>query len=93
MVLGIQIFSHLRDTPLTQKSYLIISCIFIVDNYIGSSVKNAVVTVPAYFNDSQRQVSGAKIVKAEFEKAKLVASDVFDGVLFCAVLFPTRCLG
>ena len=26
------------------------------DSYIGSSVKNAVVTVPAYFNDSQRQV-------------------------------------
>ena len=22
-----------------------------------------------------------------------VACDVFDGVLFCAVLFPTRCLG
>ena len=22
-----------------------------------------------------------------------VATDVFDGVLFCAVLFPTRCLG
>ena len=22
-----------------------------------------------------------------------VADDVFDGVLFCAVLFPTRCLG
>ncbi len=26
------------------------------DNYLGSNVKNAVVTVPAYFNDSQRQV-------------------------------------
>ena len=23
----------------------------------------------------------------------VVASDVFDGVLFCAILFPTRCLG
>ena len=22
-----------------------------------------------------------------------VAGNVFDGVLFCAVLFPTRCLG
>ena len=22
-----------------------------------------------------------------------VAGDVFDGVLFCAVIFPTRCLG
>jgi molecular chaperone DnaK (HSP70) len=28
------------------------------ENYYGSSVKNAVVTVPAYFNDSQRQVCG-----------------------------------
>jgi len=27
--------------------------------YMGHSVKNAVVTVPAYFNDSQRQVSHA----------------------------------
>ena len=27
------------------------------ENYLGSSVKNAVVTVPAYFNDSQRQVT------------------------------------
>ena len=26
------------------------------ENYYGSPVKNAVVTVPAYFNDSQRQV-------------------------------------
>merc|ERR1712117_672953 len=26
-------------------------------NFIGSSVKNAVVTVPAYFNDSQRQAT------------------------------------
>jgi molecular chaperone DnaK (HSP70) len=25
--------------------------------YLGYSVKNAVVTVPAYFNDAQRQVS------------------------------------
>ena len=26
-------------------------------NYLGQNVKNAVITVPAYFNDSQRQVS------------------------------------
>ena len=23
----------------------------------------------------------------------LYAGDVFEGILFCAVLFPTRCLG
>ncbi|GFP79401.1 chloroplast envelope membrane 70 kDa heat shock-related protein [Phtheirospermum japonicum] len=27
----------------------------IAESYLGSVVKNAVVTVPAYFNDSQRQ--------------------------------------
>jgi len=27
------------------------------DSYLGSSVKNAVITVPAYFNDSQRQAT------------------------------------
>ena len=27
------------------------------ESYLGTQVKNAVVTVPAYFNDSQRQVS------------------------------------
>ena len=26
-------------------------------DYLGTSVKNAVVTVPAYFNDSQRQAT------------------------------------
>ena len=27
------------------------------DNYLGTTIKNAVITVPAYFNDSQRQVN------------------------------------
>ncbi|CAF4587857.1 unnamed protein product, partial [Rotaria magnacalcarata] len=27
------------------------------ESYYGSTVKNAVVTVPAYFNDSQRQAT------------------------------------
>lgn len=29
---------------------------YLLESYLGTSVKNAVVTVPAYFNDSQRQV-------------------------------------
>lgn len=29
---------------------------FYLESYLGTSVNNAVVTVPAYFNDSQRQV-------------------------------------
>jgi hypothetical protein len=28
----------------------------IAEAYLGTTVKNAVVTVPAYFNDAQRQV-------------------------------------
>jgi Ethanolamine utilization protein EutJ (predicted chaperonin) len=27
------------------------------ENYLGTKVKNAVITVPAYFNDSQRQAT------------------------------------
>ena len=30
----------------------------ITEGYLNQPVKNAVITVPAYFNDSQRQVSG-----------------------------------
>ena len=36
------------------------TCIYsdtISGNFLGSTVKDAVITVPAYFNDSQRQVS------------------------------------
>merc|ERR1719440_2211186 len=29
----------------------------IAENYLGKDVKNAVVTVPAYFNDAQRQAT------------------------------------
>ncbi len=34
-----------------------ISVLFVLESYLGSTVKNAVVTVPAYFNDSQRQAT------------------------------------
>lgn len=29
----------------------------VAESYIGSKIKDAVVTVPAYFNDSQRQAT------------------------------------
>lgn len=29
----------------------------ISENYLGTTAKNAVITVPAYFNDSQRQAT------------------------------------
>lgn len=34
----------------------IVVCVCVAESYLGTKVKNAVVTVPAYFNDSQRQV-------------------------------------
>lgn len=36
--------------------YLMLYFFFLLDNCLGTTVKNAVITVPAYFNDSQRQV-------------------------------------
>lgn len=30
---------------------------FVVEAYLGQPVRNAVITVPAYFNDSQRQAT------------------------------------
>jgi molecular chaperone DnaK (HSP70) len=42
----------------------------IAENYLGKTVANAVVTVPAYFNDAQRQatkdagtISGLNVVR------------------------------
>ena len=38
------------------SSFIDVFCVCRAENYLGTKVKNAVVTVPAYFNDSQRQV-------------------------------------
>ena len=32
-------------------------CFILILRYLGTAAKNAVVTVPAYFNDSQRQAT------------------------------------
>uniref|UniRef100_A0AAX7T603 Stress-70 protein, mitochondrial n=1 Tax=Astatotilapia calliptera TaxID=8154 RepID=A0AAX7T603_ASTCA len=39
------------------KETAVLLHIHVVESYLGSTVKNAVVTVPAYFNDSQRQAT------------------------------------
>ncbi|KAI3967688.1 hypothetical protein MKX01_039598 [Papaver californicum] len=39
------------------SSMVLIKMLEIAEAYLGSSIKNAVVTVPAYFNDSQRQAT------------------------------------
>lgn len=42
-------------TPTELSSIIINKMKEIADNYIGNNIHNAVITVPAYFNDSQRQ--------------------------------------
>ena len=52
------------DVPVQGKMYspsqigafVLIKMKEIADSYLNTTVQNAVVTVPAYFNDSQRQV-------------------------------------
>lgn len=40
----------------------------VTENYLGTKVKNAVITVPAYFNDSQRQVHTLEVTLTEFNR-------------------------
>lgn len=42
-------------TPRRRQEFITSPFLFL-ESYLGQPVKNAVITVPAYFNDSQRQV-------------------------------------
>lgn len=58
--IGAFVLTKMKETA--GRCGIIVSCLALVvggstEAYLGQSVKNAVVTVPAYFNDSQRQVS------------------------------------
>ncbi|KII63161.1 Stress-70 protein, mitochondrial [Thelohanellus kitauei] len=44
-------------SPSTIGSFVLAKMKETVDNYVGLKIKNAVITVPAYFNDSQRQAT------------------------------------
>lgn len=45
-------------SPSQVGAFVLIKMKETAEAYLGHSVNNAVVTVPAYFNDSQRQVGG-----------------------------------
>ncbi|XP_061996196.1 heat shock cognate 70 kDa protein-like [Rosa rugosa] len=44
----------------------------IAEAYLGSTVRNAVITVPAYFNDSQRQATNTAAVTAGLKVMRLI---------------------
>ena len=46
-----------RYSPSQVGAFVLIKMKETAESYLGQNVKNAVITVPAYFNDSQRQVS------------------------------------
>lgn len=49
-------------SPSQIGAFILIKMKETAENYLGHPVKNAVITVPAYFNDSQRQVCSISIV-------------------------------
>ena len=57
------------------------------DNYLGTTVKNAVVTVPAYFNDSQRQVCSSGL-RTIFKRNLAV----FIFYLHVTIIINLRCI-
>ncbi|KAI3975475.1 hypothetical protein MKX01_028767 [Papaver californicum] len=64
----------------------------IAEAYLGSSIKNAVVTVPAYFNDSQRQatkdagaIAGLNIMRIINEPTAAAIAYGFDKKATCWV--------
>ena len=58
--IGAFVLTTMKETAGNCNNYHLISCDNIttrLESYLNERIDNAVVTVPAYFNDSQRQVS------------------------------------
>ncbi|GJM95390.1 hypothetical protein PR202_ga12121 [Eleusine coracana subsp. coracana] len=64
------------------SSMVLIKMREIAEAYLGSTVKNAVVTVPAYFNDSQRQATKDAGVIAALVKKNVLIFDLGGGGTF-----------
>ena len=58
--IGAFVLSKMKETAGNCNNQYLISCDKIttpLESYLNERIDNAVVTVPAYFNDSQRQVN------------------------------------
>ena len=50
------------------------------EKYLGSEVKKAVITVPAYFNDAQRQATKDVKIKIGLEVERIVNEPTFTSL-------------
>ena len=60
------------------------------DSYLGTTVKNAVVTVPAYFNDSQRQVCSSGLrtfFKRNLQSAIIIHFNYTFQMYYCVYMY------
>ena len=80
------------------SSMVLIKMREIAEAHLGVTIKNAVVTVPAYFNDSQRQatkdagvIAGLNVMRIINEEMKeLCCVEVTNGEKGCSVGFMGR---
>eukprot|EP00952_Eustigmatos_sp_NYUAD-ZCMA_P002292 10179-Eustigmatos_ZCMA.PRE.1 len=58
----------------------------IAEAYLGKEVKNAVITVPAYFNDSQRQATKDAGVIAGLNVLRIINGERYSATLWRCLL-------
>merc|ERR1719261_378736 len=60
------------------SSMILVKMKEIAEAYLGKEIKNAVVTVPAYFNDSQRQATKDAAVIAGINCMRIIEEGIFE---------------
>lgn len=64
----------------------------IAESYLGCTVKNAVITIPAYFNDAQRQATKDTDRIASLNVMRIMGEPT-AGVVACGFDKNSRCSG
>ena len=57
MLKFILIFQEKKYSPSQVAAFILTNLKEVAENYVGETIDKAVITVPAYFNDSQRQAT------------------------------------